>query len=164
MNSSRGLYCRFHIYQVFYNQPSEKRNFLIERGYVFSFTYPLPVPFNPRTRNEAMMSRTFKDRPYALIEDEARSRGFSHTYDCGRFHWEYVEVAKYAYSRKRNPHIPARRWEDWRWIEDDWYTDYGNETRIRDSLSIAVNTYNSGMMNEDWDEPNVYQRRRRWYC
>ena len=47
------------------------------------------------------MSRTFKDRPYALIEDEARSRGFSHTYDCGRFHWEYVEVAKYAYSRKR---------------------------------------------------------------
>lgn len=56
------------------------------------------------------MSRTFKDRPYALIEDEARSRGFSHTYDCGRFHWEYVEVAKYAYSRKRNPHIPARRW------------------------------------------------------
>lgn len=111
-----------------------------------------------------MMSRTFKDRPYALIEDEARSRGFSHTYDCGRFHWEYVEIAKYAYSRKRNPHIPARRWEDWRWIEDDWYTDYGNETRIRDSLSIAVNTYNSGMMNEDWDEPNVYQRRRRWYC
>ena len=75
------------------------------------------------------MSRTFKDRPYALIEDEARSRGFSHTYDCGRFHWEYVEVAKYAYSQKRNPHIPARRWEDWRWIEDDWYTDYGNESR-----------------------------------
>lgn len=110
------------------------------------------------------MSRTFKDRPCALIEDEARSRGFSHTFDCGRFHWEYVEVAKYAYSRKRNPHIPARRWEDWRWIEDDWYTDYGNETRIRDSLSIAVNTYNSGMMDEDWDEPNVYQRRRRWYC
>ena len=49
-------------------------------------------------------------------------------------------------------------------IGDDWYTDYGNKTRIRDSLSIAVNTYNSGMMDEDWDEPNVYQRRRRWYC
>lgn len=111
------------------------------------------------------MSRTFKDKPYSVIEEDARSCGFSRTRTFGwGYSFEEIDLKGYAYSRKRNPHVPARRWCDWRWIEDDWYTDYGSETEIRDALRAAVVTYNKGGMDEDWDEPVVYQRRRRWYC
>lgn len=111
------------------------------------------------------MSRTYKDRPFFLIREDARSRGFSHVRVFGwGFSREEIDLRGYAYTRKRNPHIPVRRWCDWRWIEDDWHTDYGSDTRIRDMLHVAVDEYNSGRLDEDWDEPNVYQRRRRWYC
>lgn len=35
--------------------------------------------------------------------------------------------------------------------------------RIRDGLRVAVNEYNSGLLDEDWDNPHAYQRRRAWH-
>lgn len=111
------------------------------------------------------MSRTFKDKPYFVIREDARACGFSRTHTFGwGYSFEEIDLKGYAYSRKTKQHVPVRRWSDWRWIEDDWYTDYGSKSRIRDELHEATNEYNSGMMDEDWDEPTVYQRRRRWYC
>ncbi|PJM74798.1 hypothetical protein [Bifidobacterium simiarum] len=113
------------------------------------------------------MSKTYKDRPYYLAEREALAVG----YDNGWWtRWVTVkpewraDVDGYAYTRHNHrTHLRLRRRSDWRWIEGDWSTDYGNERRIGQLLKMACREANSGLMSEDWDDPLVYQRRRRWY-
>ena len=115
------------------------------------------------------MSRTYKDLPYRLARLNAERPGYrrlrwllSWLPDEQRFE---PDVAGYEYSRHNHrTHVPIRRYRDWRWIEDDWTLDYGNETQIRDRLKIAVTEYNNGNLDEDWDDPIVYQRRIRWWC
>lgn len=113
------------------------------------------------------MSRTYKDRPYHLAQREALEHGFIFR------SWLHVDskplfcadVESYAYSRHRVlKHLPLRRYSDWRWIEGDWESDYGDERRIAQHLHMACRESNSGLVDDDWDDPVVYQRRRRWYC
>lgn len=48
------------------------------------------------------MSRTFKDKPYSVIEENARSCGFSHTRTFGwGYSFEEIDLKGYAYSRKK---------------------------------------------------------------
>lgn len=113
------------------------------------------------------MSRTYKDRPYRLAQCEALDHGYV-------FQWRWnpnpmdlfsADVEAYAYSRHNTRfHLPLRHWSDWRWIEGDWETDCGNERRIAQRLHMACREANSGFMDDDWDDPLVYQRRRRWWC
>lgn len=111
------------------------------------------------------MSRTYKDKPYRVFESEAKSHGFAHheLWFAADEPREVIEVGKYAYS-KGNTHIPVRRHTRIRFIESEWwYTDYGNESAIRDTLHKAAVDYNNGVLDEDWDDVRAYQRRRRWH-
>ncbi|PWG66641.1 hypothetical protein [Bifidobacterium callitrichidarum] len=113
------------------------------------------------------MSRTYKDQPYRLFQKKAIEHGYR------RIRWItplpvddtwYADVDGYLYSRhNQRVHAPLRHYSDWRWIEDDWLTDYGNERHIKQRLKMACQTANSGLMDADWDDPLVYQRRRTWY-
>lgn len=108
------------------------------------------------------MARTWKDKPYRLLEREAVRRGYVRQ----RRDWHggirmVADVTAYCYACHRQTKT-YDRWHDWRDYEDDWQPDYGNETRIRDGLHMAVNEYNSGLLDEDWDNPHAYQRRRAW--
>lgn len=115
------------------------------------------------------MSRTFKDRPYRLREAEAVAAGcLFYTLRCGgQDCFSAVgDVDGYEYSRHNHrTHAPIRRYSDWRWIEGDWCTDYGAPRcevarRLRGVCGLA----NGGALDADWDDPVVYQRRRRWRC
>ncbi|WP_133119390.1 hypothetical protein [Bifidobacterium scaligerum] len=112
------------------------------------------------------MSRTWKDRPYRIMEAEAKRAGYTHNtywllpYSVSR---EPVpDVTSYAYATSCNAHIPARRIRDYRWIEDDWIPDYGASHRVRKALNAAPIAANNGYDMRDWDDPIAYQRRRRW--
>lgn len=111
------------------------------------------------------MSRTYKDCPFRLVENEARSNGFVRHVSLGRgsISFDIVNVSEYVYSHRHNFHAPIRRRNDYRQLEDEWESDYGNKTLIRNALHNAVSEYNSGCLDEDWDDPNVYQRRRQWH-
>lgn len=117
------------------------------------------------------MSRTDKDKPYRILEQEARNHGYlrlQHTY-LGNGRWAMTpdapDVATYAHTQGSKAHIPAGdRWHDWRDYELDWAPDYGSPTIIRNHLQQTIHTANSGLMDEDWDDPVLYQRRVRWTC
>lgn len=115
------------------------------------------------------MSRTYKDRPYRLAVREAQEAGYVvhvpfRPLFAATSAW-YTDVDGYAYTRhNRRIHLPLRRFSDWRWIEGDWMTDHGDARQIRQHLKMACRDANSGLMSDDWDDPVVYQRRRRWYC
>lgn len=75
------------------------------------------------------MSRTFKDKPYRVLEREALEHGYTYL----RHNWMHPsepptlegDVTAYAYSQSRKAHIPSgRRWHSWHDYEDDWYPDY----------------------------------------
>lgn len=75
------------------------------------------------------MSRTFKDKPYRVLEREALEHGYAYL----RHNWMHPtepptlegDVTAYAYSQSRKAHIPSgRRWHSWHDYEDDWYPDY----------------------------------------
>lgn len=105
------------------------------------------------------MSRTFKDRPYRLAVEEAKQHGVVWT------HWNGATVGDacaYGWMTGNRMHVPLDRMRCWYFIEDDWYPTYGNERRIRQTLKQAANSFNHGLADEDWDEPEVYQRRRVW--
>lgn len=113
------------------------------------------------------MSRTWKDRPYKLAEREA----IRHGYIILRRDWlhgGYRTIGNVDLYRRmsRRPVRAHSRWHDWRDYENDWHPEYGNGTRVRDALHVAADTYNSGSMDGDWDDPDVYQKRRTWkaYC
>lgn len=112
------------------------------------------------------MSRTWKDRPYRIMEDEAKRAGYLRSWywplPRGASSRLVPDVRTYAYAAGRNVHIPARRMHDWRWIEDDWTTDYGASHRVREALNAAAIAANNGYDMRDWDDPIAYQRRRRW--
>lgn len=71
------------------------------------------------------MSRTFKDKPYRVLEREAMEHGYTYL-RYNRMHSAEPptlegDVAAYAYSRGRKAHIPSgRRWHNWHDCEDDW--------------------------------------------
>lgn len=109
------------------------------------------------------MSRTYKDKPYKVLEREAVEHG------CMRQRVDYLtgrcETVADVDSYQRMFHRHARaysRWHDWRDFENEWHPEYGNRTRVRDALHVAADAYNSGGADEDWDNPDVYQRRRAW--
>lgn len=113
------------------------------------------------------MSRTYKDRPYRLAQREAMDHGYVslHGWTDDPTRLFLADVGTYVRSRHNvRCHLPLRRYEDWRWIEGDWESDYGNERRIAQHLHMACREANSGLMDDDWDDPVVYQRRRRWWC
>lgn len=95
------------------------------------------------------MSRTYRDRPRRLAEEDARRAGFvTHLrwpHPCDR-----VELAAYAHSLKSRRHIPLRR-------RGGMNDDYGS-TRVKAALSLARRD-----CGPDWDDWRVYQRRRRWF-
>lgn len=112
------------------------------------------------------MSRTFKDRPYQVAQYEALAHGYRlNRYACWRPQppdW-YADVEGYARTRhNRNMHLALRRMRDCRWIEDDWSTDYGKPWRVRDRLRHATRAANTGLVDRDWDDPVLYQKRRIW--
>ena len=109
------------------------------------------------------MARTWKDKPYHLLEREAVRRGYVRQHRDWHGGIRMVaDVTTYCYACHRQAKT-YDRWHDWRDYEDDWQPSYGNETRIRDGLRVAVNEYNSGLLDEDWDNPHAYQRRRAWH-
>lgn len=113
------------------------------------------------------MSRTWKDRPYRIMETEAERAGYMHTRRWPLPHNMSAtrlvpDVTAYAYATNHNLHIPARRIKDYRWIEDDWIPDYGASHRVREALNAAAIAANNGHSMHDWDDPIAYQRRRRW--
>lgn len=64
------------------------------------------------------MSRTFKDKPYRVLEREALEHGYAYL----RHNWMHPtepptlegDVTAYAYSQSRKAHIPSgRRWHSW---------------------------------------------------
>ena len=63
------------------------------------------------------MSRTFKDKPYRVLEREAMEHGYTYL-RYNRMHSAEPptlegDVAAYAYSRGRKAHIPSgRRWHN----------------------------------------------------
>lgn len=115
------------------------------------------------------MSRTFKDRPYRVVAREALDHGYRRI-----SYWSavsrpdsddvwYADVEGYAYTRhNRNLHVQLDRMRMFRWIEGGWSTDYGLPREVRDRLRLAVRDANSGLIDEDWDDPVLYQRRRIW--
>ena len=101
------------------------------------------------------MSRTWKDRPYRVMQAEAihagclRMRPYYHPFD-NPLTLE-PDVVAYAYAADHNTHIPAQRFTLCRFVERSWTTDYGTRRQA-----------NSGHDMRDWDNPMAYQRRRRW--
>lgn len=113
------------------------------------------------------MSRTYKDRPYRLFQKKAAENGYWRILWITPFEVDdtwYADTDGYLYSRhNQRIHVPLKHYADWRWVEDDWLTDYGNEHRIKQLLKQACDTANNGLMDDDWDNPLVYQRRRSWH-
>lgn len=93
------------------------------------------------------MSRTFKDKPYRVLEREAMEHGYTYL-RYNRMHSAEPptlegDVAAYAYSRGRKAHIPSgRRWHNWHDCEDDWYPDYVSRRTVRDRIRLAVREAN----------------------
>lgn len=89
------------------------------------------------------MSRTFKDKPYRVLEREALEHGYTYL----RHNWMHPtepptlegDVTAYAYSQSRKAHIPSgRRWHSWHDYEDDRYPDYVGRHTVRDRCRLAV--------------------------
>ncbi|MBT1162972.1 hypothetical protein [Bifidobacterium sp. SO1] len=113
------------------------------------------------------MSRTYKDRNYKQLEREALRFGFTYiNHHYGLRPPELVgDVDAYVAHRGRKAHLRTyNRWHDWRDYESDWAPDYGIPSAIRDHLTVARHAANSGLLDEDWDDPIVYQRHIRWTC
>ncbi|MBW3090724.1 hypothetical protein [Bifidobacterium miconisargentati] len=114
------------------------------------------------------MSRTWKDRPYRVMEAEAEHAGYMRNRYwplpcCNASEIRLVpDVTAYAYAVGYDAHIPAHHMRDYRWIEDDWIPDYGANHRVREALNAATIAANNGYDMRDWDDPIAYQRRRRW--
>lgn len=112
------------------------------------------------------MSRTWKDRPYRVMQAEAthagclRMRPYYHPFDDPLT--LKPDVVAYAYAADHNTHIPARRFTLCRFVERSWTTDYGTRRQVCEALHDAANQANSGHDMRDWDNPMAYQRRRRW--
>lgn len=115
------------------------------------------------------MSRTFKDKPYRVLEREALEHGYTYL----RYNWMHPtepptvegDVAAYSYSRGRKEHIPfGYRWHSWHDYEDGWYPDYVGRHTVRDRCRIAVREADTGLMDDDWDDPRLYRRRVKWEC
>ena len=115
------------------------------------------------------MSRTFKDKPYRVLEREALEHGYAYL----RHNWMHPtepptlegDVAAYSYSRGRKEDIPfGYRWHNWHDYEDGWHPDYVNRRTVRDRCRIAVREANDGVMDDDWDDPRLYRRRVKWEC
>ncbi|RSX56935.1 hypothetical protein D2E24_0880 [Bifidobacterium samirii] len=105
------------------------------------------------------MSRTYKDRPYRL---DIRAALVDEYLDSSAEAWPHAsreslaDVVRYGYTRhNRNMHLPLRRRSNWRWIEGDRIPEYGNARRIRQHLKMACRGANSGLMDDDWDDPIV---------
>lgn len=97
------------------------------------------------------MARTWKDKPYRLLEREAVRRGYVRQ----RRDWlggirMVADVTAYCYACHRQAKT-YDRWHDWRDYEDDWRPDYGNETRIRDGWRCRFNQLRSRRMKYDKD-------------
>ena len=104
------------------------------------------------------MSRTFKDKPYHVLKREALEHGYTYL----RHNWMHPtepptlegDVTAYAYSQSRKAHIPSgRRWHSWHDYEDDWYPDYVGRHTVRDRCRLAVREADTGLMDDDWDDP-----------
>lgn len=115
------------------------------------------------------MSRTFKDKPYRVLEREALEHGYTYL----RHNWMHPtepptlegDVTAYAYSQSRKAHIPSgRRWHSWHDYEDDRYPDYVGRHTVRDRCRLAVREADTGLMDNDWDDPRLYRRRVKWEC
>ncbi|TPF95284.1 hypothetical protein [Bifidobacterium sp. UTBIF-78] len=109
------------------------------------------------------MSRTWKDRPYRVMQNEAAKAGCLRPPYYSRHKPAPLvpDVKTYAYVTGRDVHIPARRFTICH-LAEDWDTDYGSRRAIRDALKAAIRDANSGIDMRDWDHPIAYQRRRRW--
>lgn len=108
------------------------------------------------------MSRTWKDRPYRLSEREAINAGYWYIWPNIHGGWDvHGDVASYRAATGK-PVCSHSRWNDYRDYEREWRPSYGNPTRIRSILRHAADEHNCGLMDADWDDPIVYQRRRIW--
>lgn len=69
------------------------------------------------------------------------------------------------YYENGTEHIPSgHRWHSWHDYEDDWYPDYVGRHTVRDRCRIAVREADTGLMDDDWDDPRLYRRRVKWEC
>lgn len=92
------------------------------------------------------MSRTYRDRPRRLVEENARRTGFvTYLQPYGPLLYNRVEIAAYAHSLKSRRHIPLQRRGG---VNDD----YGS-TRVKAALVRACRD-----CGPDWDDWHVYQR------
>lgn len=97
------------------------------------------------------MSRTYRDRPRRLVEEDARRAGFvTYLRPYGPLPCNRVEIAAYAHSLKSRRHIPL-------WRQSGVNDDYGS-TRVKAALARACRD-----CGPDWDDWRVYQRHRRWF-
>lgn len=89
------------------------------------------------------MSRTWKDRPYRVMQAEAthagclRMRPYYHPFDDPLT--LKPDIVAYAYAADHNTHIPARRFTLCRFVERSWTTDYGTRRQVREALHDAAN-------------------------
>ena len=99
------------------------------------------------------MSRTFKDKPYRVLEREALEHGYTYL----RHNWMHPtepptvegDVAAYSYSRGRKEHIPSgHRWHSWHDYEDDWYPDYVGRHTVRDRVRPVPSPRQVGMLTK----------------
>ena len=108
------------------------------------------------------MSRTYKDKPYRLVEQEAIEHGYWELWPDWRGGYRIVGDT-YAYRNATGKRYRTySRWHDYRDYEAEWNPDYGDPKRIRMILRQAADAHNHGIMDEDWDDSTVYQRRRAW--
>lgn len=105
------------------------------------------------------MARTWKDKPYKVMEREAVEHGCTLTLRDWRNRPRVVADIE-AYLRRIHRHARIRPRHDYG--EDLWRPSYGNEAVIRDRLHMAATAHNSMLMDADWDDPDVYRRRRSW--
>lgn len=74
------------------------------------------------------MSRTYRDRPRRLVEEDARRAGFvAHLRPYGPLPCDRVEIAAYTHSLKSRRHIPL-------WHQDGVDDDFGS-TRVKAALA-----------------------------